>query len=281
MQWWTQRAKPNTHPPMFERILICGYGTMASAMVEGWLAGGRPPHHFTIYNPRPKTVPSGTKLVTDLPPTPFDALVLGFKPHMLAEVAPQLGPASNGATVVSILAGIDLDSLRKAFPNAGKVIRLMPNLACALGKSPIALAGRNLTEKQREAVEGLAEPLGSYAWIDENDYELVTALGGSGPAFVYRFIDAIAGAAEDLGLERAEAGRLALGMVEGAVELAAGSRHSPGELASRVASPGGMTQKGLDVLDNDDALRDLLRRTLAAARDRGTEMAEEARNSGT
>ncbi|PIW54111.1 MAG: pyrroline-5-carboxylate reductase [Sphingomonadales bacterium CG12_big_fil_rev_8_21_14_0_65_65_10] len=265
---------------MFERILVCGFGNMASAMVEGWIAGGIPPHHFTIYNPRPKTVPQGTKLVTDIPPTPFDALVLGFKPHMLADVAPKLGPASNGATIISILAGVDLDSLRKAFPNAGKVIRLMPNLACALGKSPIALAGRSLTEKQREAVEQLAKPLGPFAWVDEENYELTTALGGSGPAFVYRFIDAIAGAATDLGLDREEADKLALAMVDGATQLAVNSRHSPGELAKRVASPGGMTQKGMDVLDEGDALRNLLRDTLAAARDRGTEMAEEARKSG-
>lgn len=264
---------------MFERILICGYGNMASAMVEGWLEGGVPPHHFTIYNPRPKTVPQSTKLVTDLPPTPFDAVVLGFKPHMLADVAPKLGPAANGATIISILAGVNLDSLRKAFPAAGKVIRLMPNLACALGRSPVALAGRNLTERQRKAVEQLASPLGPFAWVDEDVFELTTALGGSGPAFVYRFIDAIAGAAADLGLEREEADRLALAMVDGAVRLATNSRHSPGELAKRVASPGGMTQKGIDVLDDGDALRNLLRDTLAAARDRGTEMAQEARNS--
>lgn len=262
---------------MFERILVCGYGNMASAMVDGWLKSGIPPHHFTIYNPRPKTVPTGTRLVTDLPPTPFDAVVLGFKPHMLAEMATKIAPATNGAMVVSILGGIDLDTLRKAFPTAGKVIRLMPNLACALGKSPIALAGRNMTDRQRQAVEELARPLGPIAWVDEERYDLVTALTGSGPAFLYRFIDAIAGAAHDLGLEREDADRLALAMVDGAADLAAASRHDPGALALRVASPGGMTQKGIDVLDDGDALRALLRETLTAARDRGVELAAEAR----
>ena len=264
---------------MFERILVCGYGNMTSAMVDGWLKGGVPPHHFTIYNPRPKTVPNGTRLVTDLPPTPVDALVLGFKPHMLGEMAARLAPASNGATIISILGGVDLDTLRKAFPTAGKVIRLMPNLACALGKSPIALAGRNLSDRQRDAVEKLARPLGPVAWVEEDRYDLVTALTGSGPAFLYRFIDAMAGAAHDLGLERDEADRFALAMVDGAADLAASSRHDPGELARRVASPGGMTQKGLDVLDDDDALRALLRDTLRAARDRGAELGEEVRKN--
>lgn len=265
---------------MFERILICGYGNMTSAMVEGWLKGGMPSHRLTIYSPRPKTVPQGTRLVTDLPPTPFDAIVLGFKPHLLPEMATRLGPAANGATVVSILGGVRLESLRKAFPTAGKVIRLMPNLACALGKSPIALAGRNLSDRTRTAMEDLAKPLGPFAWVEEERFDLVTALTGSGPAFVYRFIDAIAGAARDLGLPQDEAERLALAMVDGAAELASQSRHKPEELARRVASPGGMTQKGLDVLDDGDALRNLLRRTLAAARDRGSEMAEEARKPG-
>ena len=105
----------------------------------------------------------------------------------------------------------------------------------------------------------------------------VTALAGSGPAFVYRFIDALAAAGEGLGLAPDQAERLALAMVEGAGALAAAADAAPGELARRVASPGGTTQKGLDVLDADGALAGLIGRTLTAARDRSREMAAAAR----
>ena len=114
-------------------------------------------------------------------------------------------------------------------------------------------------------------------WVPEASFDLVTALAGSGPGFVYRFIDALAAAAADLGLPREQADRLALATVEGAAALAAASPHSPGELARRVASPGGMTQEGLEVLDRDGALVRLLSETLRAARDRGAQLAEQAR----
>ena len=110
--------------------------------------------------------------------------------------------------------------------------------------------------------------------------DLVTALAGSGPAFVYRFIDALACGATELGLPAEQAGRLALAMVEGAASLAAASPHSPGELARRVASPGGTTQAGLDTLDRDGALAGLIEATLRSARDRSLEMAAEARLKG-
>jgi len=108
--------------------------------------------------------------------------------------------------------------------------------------------------------------------------DLVTALAGSGPAFVYRVIDALAAGAAALGLPRDQADRLALSMVEGAAMLAAASPHSPGELARRVASPGGTTQVGIDVLDKDDRLARLMEDTLRGARDRSVEMTEMARS---
>ena len=106
-----------------------------------------------------------------------------------------------------------------------------------------------------------------------------TALAGCGPGFVYRFIDALAQGAARLGLDPAQAQRLAVATVEGASALAAASPHSPAELARRVASPGGSTQKGLDVLDADDALFRLIKATLVASRDRNAEMAAAARGA--
>jgi pyrroline-5-carboxylate reductase len=144
----------------------------------------------------------------------------------------------------------------------------------------MAVAERGLDEAGRHATFALLAPLGTPEWIGEDEFDLVTALAGSGPAFVYRFIDALAAAAADLGLPPDKAQRLALAMVEGAAALAARSKHDPGELARCVASPGGVTQAGLDALDEGEALRALVTKTLRAARDRSAEMAAEARGKG-
>ena len=264
---------------MFARILLFGFGTMASSMLEGWLASGLNAGQFTVYNPRSKPVPDGVRFTDRIPAGDFDALVLGVKPQKLGEVAsevePLLGP---GTVLVSILAGVELATLAERFPRAGGVVRLMPNLAVALRKSPNALVAHGLDLSARDAVTDLAERLGSAEWLaDEAQFDLVTALAGSGPGFVYRFIDALASGASSLGLDPARAERLAVQMVEGAAALAAASPNSPADLARRVASPGGMTQKGLDVFDEGQALEKLVTRCLSAARDRGQEMAEAAR----
>jgi pyrroline-5-carboxylate reductase len=157
----------------------------------------------------------------------------------------------------------------------------MPNLAAAIGKSPIALAARGLDQTGQDRITALLAPLGQPEWLaDEVDFDLVTALAGCGPAYLYRFIDALATGATRLGLEAGQAQRLALATIEGAALLAASSEHGPAELARRVASPGGSTQRGLDVLDADSALLDLLEATLIAARDRNAEMAKAARDNG-
>lgn len=264
-----------------QSILVYGYGTMAGAMVEGWLTAGMSGSAITAYNPRPKPVLEGVALVTQIPTGRFDAVLLGVKPQKLAEVAGDIEPLIGPDTVLlSILAGVDLDSLARHFPRAGGLVRFMPNLAVALGKSPNALAACGVDEKQREEVTRLAEMLGGAEWLaDEVQFDLVAALVASGPGFVYRFIDALAEGAAALGLEAEQAKRLAVRMVEGAAALAAASPHTPAELASRVASPGGMTQKGLDVLDADRALARLVEDCLRAARDRAGEMGREAHES--
>ncbi len=267
----------------FQNILIVGFGNMAGAMVEGWLAAGVPAATFTIYHPTRTEAPAGMAIINDWPDgEPFDAVIVGVKPQKLGDVADGLervvGP---GTVVISILAGVELDSLARRFPRAGGVVRLMPNLAVALRKSPNALIAQGLDDAARQTVTDMAAMLGSAEWLtEEAQFDLVTALAGSGPGFVYRFIDALAAGATRLGLEHEQAQRLAVQMVEGAAALAAQSPDSPADLARRVASPGGMTQKGLDVLDEDDALARLLTETLRAARDRGREMAAAARDEG-
>jgi pyrroline-5-carboxylate reductase len=256
---------------------------MGGAMLAGWLAAGADPQRFAVFDPALRAAPPGVALLPEMPSVAgFDAILLGVKPQMLGEIAPSVEPmAGPQAVLLSILAGVELATLSEHFPRAGGIVRVMPNLAAALGKSPVALVAEGLDAAATGAVEALMAPLGQAEWLaGEGLMHVVTALGGSGPAFVYRFIDALAAGAAELGLPSEQAERLALAMVEGAAALAAQSDHSPGELADRVASPGGTTRAGLDVLDRDDALARLVEETLRAARDRSAEMAAEARSKG-
>jgi len=260
-------------------MLLIGCGNMAGAMLRGWIAGGLPAGMFAVVDPHAKDLPAGVRHLAQLPQgEAFDAILLGIKPQGLADVAPTLaGLAGPGTTVLSILAGVELASLKRHFPRAAGVVRVMPNLAVALGKSPVALAADGLDDAAREALFALIIPLGSPEWFAEDEFDLVTALAGSGPAFVYRYIDALAAAARSLGMAEDKAARIAVAMVEGAAALAAASGEDPGTLANRVASPGGTTRAGMDVLDADGALNALALATLRAARDRSAQMAAEAR----
>jgi pyrroline-5-carboxylate reductase len=264
---------------MFASILLVGCGNMAGAMLQGWLAAGLDPARFAVFDPFARELPAGVRRLEALPQGEvFDAILLGVKPQLLAEVAPQVAPlAGSGTTLFSILAGVELAVLETHFARAAGVVRLMPNLSAALGKSPIALAARGLDQAGQDAAKALLDPLGTPEWVAEDEFDLVTALAGSGPAFVYRFIDALAQAAADLGLPREQAARLALATVDGAAALAVVSPHDPGALARRVASPGGVTQAGLDTLDRNGALGALIEATLRSARDRSAEMAAQAR----
>ena len=254
---------------------------MTGAMVDGWLAAGSPTTRFEVYHPRKTEVAHGLRVHNAWPERHFDAVLLGVKPHMLDDIASGLAQiAGPGTVILSVLAGVELASLARRFPDAAGVVRFMPNLASALGKSPNTLISNGLSAGQRSEVTALAEEIGSAEWLaDESLFDLAAALAGSGPGFVYRFIDALAAGAAGLGLPVDQSERLAVATVEGAAALAAASPHSARELAQRVASPGGMTQKGLDVLDEDSALDRLVAACLRAARDRGQEMAREARNS--
>ena len=255
-----------------QSILIVGCGNMGGAMLAGWLAGGRDPAEFTVVDPLLGGAPAGVTLVRELPSARFDAILLGIKPQLFAEQALALEPLAGAeTTVLSILAGTDLAALKARFPRARGVVRVMANLAAAHGKSPIALAG---SATDRAQIDALMAPLGTPEWFaDDRLFDTLTALVGSGPAFVYRFLDALAGGAAALGIDPAQARRLALATVDGAAALAAGSDRSPAELAARVASPGGTTAAGLAVLDADAALERLIAATLRAASERGAELA--------
>ncbi len=261
-------------------------------MLTGWLAGsldgrGMAADRVTILDPALPAPPAGVDLARDaaaLADRAFDAVLLGVKPQGLDAVAPDVERLIGGETILlSILAGVECDTLAAVFPRARSWVRVMPNLAAAIGRSPIALAmrsgdeARGDDEARRADIAALMAALGTPEWLDEHLFDAFTALAGSGPAFVYRAIDALAKAGGSLGLDQAQAGRIALSMVEGAAMLAARASDSPGVLADKVASPGGTTRAGLDILDRDGALDRLFAATLTAAARRSAEMSAEAR----
>ncbi|MBP6363805.1 MAG: pyrroline-5-carboxylate reductase [Novosphingobium sp.] len=261
-----------------DSILIVGCGNMGGAMLAGWLAAGFDPARFTVVDPVLAEAPAGVRLLREVPAEAFDVVLLGIKPQALGEVAPALEPATRGAIVLSILAGAELATLAAHFPAARALVRVMPNLAAAIGKSPLGLFGHGLDAAGLAGVQAFLNPLGTAEWLaSEDQLDAVTALAGSGPAFVYRFIAALAEGGAALGLDPAQADRLARSMVEGAAMLAANSADEPAELARRVTSPGGTTAAGLAVLDADQAFLRLIEATLRAARDRGAELAAAAR----
>lgn len=263
-------------------LWLIGCGNMAGAMLERWLASGLDAARVTVVRPSGAPVAPGVRVLTTLPEDEVPAIVLlGVKPQKLDEVAPLLAPVLDPQTIfVSILAGVEISTLHARFPVPRNIVRAMPNTPVRLGKGVVDLYGGRLVAPAREAVRALLAPLGLAEWFeDEQSFALAGHLTGAGPAFLFRFIDALADAAEKLGLPSSQAQRLARAMVEGAGALASVSPDSPAELARRVASPGGTTEAGLKMLDQDEALRRLVLNTLDASRRRGLEMAEAARRS--
>jgi len=259
---------------------LIGCGNMAGAMLRRWLAAGMDPRLVTAVRPSGTKVTAGVRVVTAVPEGPPPAIaLLGVKPQKLDEVAPALAAAIGPDTLLlSILAGVEQASLRRRFPHVRNVVRAMPNTPVLTGKGAIGLFAPDAGAPARASVAALMEPLGAAEWIeDEALFDVVAALAASGPAFVFRFIDALAAGAAALGLPAEQAARLALATVEGSGALAAMSGEAPHELAEQVASPGGMTREGLNVLDGEEALRRLVGATLEAAVRRSREMGEAAR----
>lgn len=257
-------------------LFLIGCGNMAGAMLTRWLDCGLRPDLVTVTRPSGRPVATDIAVLTRFPSRLEDGalVILGMKPQQLPEVSRQIGALwRDDLTLISLLAGISTERLASDIGSVSvdEIIRVMPNTPVALGKGVCALFARNsVTAERKSAVETLLDPLGLVEWLkEERAFNLVTAVAGCGPAYLFRFIDALAGAAQALGMEEGAARRLSLAVVEGASALAARSGEDPGALADRVASKGGMTREGLDVLDADDRLKQLLMDVLCAARDRG------------
>lgn len=273
------QSRADHHFP--DHLFLVGCGNMAGQMLARWLDCGLDPACVTVLRPSGKPVADGVMVVTDYPAAlpAGTTVLLGMKPYQIADVAAALAPLCAADTrLISILAGTTLADLRTHFPIANNIVRAMPNLPVGLGEGVTALFTDAVTAAQARAdVTALIDPLGLVEWIaDEGLFNQVTALSGCGPAFLFRFVDALARAGEAIGIPADQAARMALATVQGSANMAVRADVSPGILADRVASPGGMTREGLNMLDNDDRLLSLLTDTLAAARDRGEAMARGA-----
>ncbi|MFL6856665.1 MAG: pyrroline-5-carboxylate reductase family protein [Allosphingosinicella sp.] len=263
-------------------LLLVGCGNMAGAMLAGWLEAGADPAQITVVRPSGAPVAGGVRVLKALPEDEVPAVVLlGVKPQKLDEVAPGLARLLDPATIlVSILAGVETAALRARFPAPRAIVRAMPNTPVALRKGVVDLYAEGADGEVRSKVEALMAALGHAEWFeDETAFALAGHLTAAAPAFLYRFLDALAAAAAGLGLPREQAARLAARMAEGAAALAAASGETPEALARRVASPGGTTEAGLGMLDAPDGLAPLVLRALDASRRRGMALAEAARSS--
>jgi pyrroline-5-carboxylate reductase len=264
-----------------ERIVLIGFGNMGQALVRGWLAKGRDASSLVIVDPVPAAraaaaqlgVAAEERLGAGTRPT---VVVLAVKPNQLAEVLPQCSSlARGGAVFLSIAAGKTIAAIESGLGAGAAVVRAMPNTPAAIGRGITALvANAAVTPSQRALCGELLAAVGAIAWLDdERHMDAVTAISGSGPAYVFLLIECLEHAALELGLDAALAKQLALATVAGAGAYAAQAAEPPAELRRRVTSPNGTTQAALDVLMAKPAMRELLVRATEAAARRSRELA--------
>jgi pyrroline-5-carboxylate reductase len=257
-----------------------GCGNMAGAMVEGWRSAGVELSQAVAIRPSGKPV-EGVRTVRSVGEAgrPPKIVILGFKPQKLDEIAPELAPRLSAQTVIiSILAGVETQSLRNRFPGAAAIVRAMPNLPVAVRRGVVGLYSTDADDVLRQQLRQLFSVLGMVAWTaSEAELAAIGSVAGAGPAYVTRFIAALAKAGVQRGLDPDIASTVALETVLGTGWLAAASGESMDAIARRVASPNGTTEAGLEVLDRDDVLGALIGVTIEAAARRGAELAAEAR----
>ena len=263
---------------MKPEIWLVGCGNMAGAMVEGWLKADVDLSNATAIRPSGKPV-DGVLTVTALPEGSPALVMLGFKPQKLDEVAPTLAAHIGPDTVlISMLAGVEAASLRQRFPLVAAIVRVMPNLPVSEGRGILALYGEDVPLAVHELLTNLFAPLGRVHWAQsEPELAAIGALAGAGPAYVARFIAALAKAGESRGLAPGLAQAIALETVAGTALMAEARGEAMDEVARRVASPKGTTEAGLAVLDDNSSLDRLIAETIAAAARRGAQLAQEAR----
>jgi pyrroline-5-carboxylate reductase len=265
-----------------ETLVLVGCGQMGSAMLHGWLARGAAAKFIVIEPagaPAELAAAAGVtshRTADELPDALSpDAVVFAVKPQIIDAVLPAYRRWARPQTLfLSIAAGKTIAGISRHLGDAA-IIRTMPNTPAAIGRAiTVACANPRVTPGQRRLCEALLAAIGDSAWVeDEALLDPVTAVSGSGPAYVFLLIEALAAAGERVGLPPDLALRLARETVAGAGELARLSPDSPARLRENVTSPGGTTRAALDVLMADDGLARLLERAVAAATLRSRELA--------
>ena len=261
-------------------LLLVGAGRMGSALLQGWLKLGLDPASVHVLDPAPsaelRTFCAAAGIKLGLPAVPPEVLVLAIKPQTLAGAAPALAPLAAPTTlVISILAGKTLKTLAAHLPSAGAFVRAMPNLPAAIGAGITgAVADPAVTPAQKRKADALLAAGGQVEWLgDEDLIDAVTAVSGSGPAYVFYLAECLAEAGVAEGLPPAVAGRLARATIEGAgALLAALPEATAAKLRADVTSPGGTTEAALAELKGGEALTKLIARAVAAARKRAQQL---------
>ena len=252
---------------------------MGSAMLRGWLARGLGP--VIAVEPKPDAKLRKLKgvhvvsAIGDVPSGRIRACVIALKPQILRREAGRLRPvAARGTSMVSIAAGTSIATLTKALGRGAKILRAMPNTPGAIGQGISAIyAPKNISKSDRNLAEQLLAPLGETVWVaNEKLIDVTTAVSGSGPAYVFLMVEALADAAEAEGMPRAAAEKLARATIMGAGALLAADKRPPSELRRDVTSPGGTTEAALKILLAQDGLSALMKRAVAAAKKRAEEL---------
>ena len=264
-------------------MLLVGAGKMGGALLEGWLAHGLPPALVAVSDPAP--LPFVVKLLAarriardpNPPLIPIHAaVVLAVKPQDAATVVPQIARFVGPDTVVvSIMAGRTLASLAKFLPKNAPIVRAMPNTPAAIGRGiTVAVPNNRVKEDARRLAHLLLSATGPVEWIkNEKWMDAVTAVSGSGPAYVFLLAEALARAGVAAGLPKPLAERLARETVAGSGELLHRSEHDAAKLRQNVTSPGGTTEAALKVLMGKGGLEALMKKAVAAATKRSRQHA--------
>ena len=258
-------------------LVLLGCGKMGSAMVSGWLVRGLPAASIHVIDPNPSDWlrAQGLRLDGDLPASPA-LVLLAVKPQVMDHALPQVAGFAGGGTVfLSVAAGITLARFEAALGAGTPIIRSIPNTPAAVGKGITALIGNAaVTEGDMVLAENLLSAIGQTLRLEnEAQMDAVTGVSGSGPAYVFYMIEALAQAAEVQGLPPAMAMQLAKATVAGAGALAETAEETPAQLRVNVTSPNGTTQAGLEVLMNEQTgLTPLMVQTVTAATRRSQEL---------
>jgi pyrroline-5-carboxylate reductase len=260
-------------------IALAGAGKMGGAMLTGWLAQGLDPRRVVVIEPHPSQEIKALAGIR-LNPTPqdtgeVDTLVVAVKPQSFREAGAALKQFTGSSTlVVSIMAGTPIAVLEAVV--GGSVVRAMPNTPAAIGRGiTVAVAAKKVSAAQREIADALLRATGSVEWVDkESLMDAVTAVSGSGPAYVFLLAEELARAGVAAGLPAELATKLARETVAGSGELLHRSDLSSATLRQNVTSPGGTTAAALDVLMGPDGMEKLMTRAVAAATQRSKDLAK-------